>query len=179
MTEQTPEVTPETKPEAEKAPEQPVDEGKGGKSAILADLATERRQRQALEQQINELRQSQVSQSEALAKALGFDKGEKPAADALAEQVGQIQARLDAAERKSNLLTVAQQHGIPQEYQHLLTATDSETLTAQATALADLVKSRNPAAPTPDPSQGAQPLAPQAEIDAEYAKFFPSTPNRK
>lgn len=173
MTEQNQEVTPpQTDSAAAKVPET-ADEGKGGKTAILADLAAERDKRQALEQRMNEIIASQQQQSEALAKALGFDKGEKPEANALAEQVSAIQARLDAAERKSELLEVAQQNNIPPEFQHLLTATDSETLKSQASAIAELVKSRAPSGPTPDPGQGAKPLTPQAEIDAEYAKFYP------
>lgn len=179
MTEQSSE-TPTEQPQqgTEKAPQQQGDEGKGGKSAILADLAAERDKRQALERQMTELQKAQQSQTEALAKAFGLKEGEKPAADQLTEQVSAIQARLDAAERKSRLLEVASEHGIPKEYQHLLTATDGETLMSQAIALAELVKGSKPGAPQPDPSQGPQPLDPQGEVEAEYTKFYPTPPGR-
>lgn len=177
MTEQTPETPAADEsngPDAGKAPTPAGDDGKGGKSAILADLASERDKRQALEKQMTDLRNAQQRQTEALAKAFGLKDGEKPEADQLAQQVGQIQARLDAAERKSTLLEVASEHGIPKEYQHLLTASDGETLKSQAAALAELVKGRQPGSPTPDPSQGAQPISPQAQDDAEYQKFYPN-----
>lgn len=108
----------------------------------------------------------------ALTKAFGIE-GEKPETDKLAEQVGSLQAKIDAAERKSRLLELASEHAIPKNYLHLLTATDDETLTAQATAVAELVKGRTPGTPQPDPTQGAQPTSTDAAAEAEYRAYYP------
>lgn len=54
------------------------DDGKGGKDAILADLAKERDARQALQQQIADLQTAQQSQMDALAKALGLKSDDAP-----------------------------------------------------------------------------------------------------
>lgn len=54
------------------------EEGKGGKSAILADLAKERDARQALEKQIADLQSAQQAQLDGLAKALGFKQDDTP-----------------------------------------------------------------------------------------------------
>jgi cytochrome c556 len=54
------------------------DEGKGGKSAILADLAKERDARQALERQIADLQAAQQTQLDGIAKALGLKSDDTP-----------------------------------------------------------------------------------------------------
>lgn len=181
MTEQDPTPTQDPKPtpqppssETQPAAPKGDDEGKGGKDAILADLSRERDKRQQLEQQMTELQNAQKAQTDALAKAFGLKEGEKPEADKLAEQVGTLQARIDAAERKSRLLELASEHAIPTNYMHLLTGADDETLKAQAEAVAELVKGKTPGTPAPDPTQGAQPTSPEAAADAEYERFYPS-----
>lgn len=66
----------------------PADDGKGGKDAILGDLAKERDKRQALEQQVTELQNAQQSQLDAIAKALGLKSDDTPPdPQALAAQV--------------------------------------------------------------------------------------------
>jgi hypothetical protein len=74
-------------------PADPGDDGKGGKAAILADLATERDKRQQLEAKVNELTTAQQSQMDAIAKALGLKTDEPPDADKLAAQVAEEQGR--------------------------------------------------------------------------------------
>lgn len=86
--------------DSEPIPEpKPDDDGKGGKSAVLADLAKERDARQALEQQVNDLKAAQQSQLDALAKALGLKSDDTPPdPERLAEQVKAEQAKArDAA----------------------------------------------------------------------------------
>lgn len=66
--------------------------GAGGKDQILADLATERDKRQALEQQLQQAQQTQQSQLDAIAKALGLKGDEPPDPDKLASQLTSEQA---------------------------------------------------------------------------------------
>lgn len=133
---------------------QTTDDGKGGKSAVLADLAKERDARQALEQQIADLKKAQEDQTAALAAALGV-KAEDASGDAttaLAEQVKALQAQMAATEREATILKLAANPGsdaegnplpaIPPEYHHLLTATDADALVAQAQSVAALVAAK-------------------------------------
>lgn len=95
--------------------QQSADEGKGGKDAILADLAKERDKRQELEKQIEALKSSTISRDD-LAKALGVAPEETSDADKLAEQLASITSRIDAAEKRAALLESAAEKGIPKEY---------------------------------------------------------------
>lgn len=54
------------------------DPSKGGKDAILADLAKERDKRQALETQVSEMQTAHQQQMDALAVALGVKKDDTP-----------------------------------------------------------------------------------------------------
>lgn len=92
----TPTPDPQPTPPSDPAPTPPADppadpkpdEGKGGKDAILADLAKERDARQALQQQITDMQTAQQEQMDALAKALGLKKDDAPADPAaLAAQI--------------------------------------------------------------------------------------------
>lgn len=56
----------------------PADPGKGGKDAILADLATERDKRQALEKTVTDMQDAQKQQMDALATALGIKPADTP-----------------------------------------------------------------------------------------------------
>lgn len=92
-----PAETPEdTTPPAQVAPDASKDdeEGKGGKAAILADLAAERDKRQALEKQVTDLSAAQQQQLDAIAKALGLKQDDAaPDPAKLAEQVTAEQQR--------------------------------------------------------------------------------------
>lgn len=82
-----------TPPPVDDAPKDGED-GKGGKTAILADLAAERDKRQALEKQVNDLTAAQQSQLDAIAKALGLKQDDTaPDPAKLAEQVTAEQQR--------------------------------------------------------------------------------------
>ncbi|MDQ9081538.1 hypothetical protein RFH37_08240, partial [Cutibacterium avidum] len=73
------------------AGETPQTEGRGSKSAVLADLAKERDKRHQLEAQFSQLR-------DGLAAALGIDQGETPTPEQLTEQLTQAQAETKAAQ---------------------------------------------------------------------------------
>ena len=81
----------------------PADDGKGGKDAILADLAKERDKRQGLETDLQTLKDSQQSQLDAIAKALGLKPDDQPAdpakltADITAAQADAREARQQLA----------------------------------------------------------------------------------
>lgn len=71
----------------------PPDDGKGGKDAILADLAKERDKRQTLEQTVSEMQTAQQAQMDAIAKAFGIKQDDAPDPDALAQQIVAEQAK--------------------------------------------------------------------------------------
>jgi hypothetical protein len=81
----------------------PSDDGKGGKDAILADLAAERDKRQGLETKVQELQTAQQSQLDAIAKALGLKSDDTPpdpeklTADIQAEQARAREAQVQLA----------------------------------------------------------------------------------
>lgn len=131
------------------------DDGRGGKDAVLGDLARERGKRQTLEQQVSEMRTQHQGSLDAIAKALGLKEDEKPEPERLAEQLTDLQQRFAASEAERNKLAVAAAHGItdPADLQ-MLTATDPEGLKQQA----EWVKTKNEAAHTPafqpNPGQG-------------------------
>lgn len=103
----TPDPTPApTDPPADppKTDDSPTDpeKGKGGKDAILADLAAERDKRQALESQVNDLRAAQQQQLDDLAKALGLKSDDDPPDPArLAQEISDEKAKTAAAETRA------------------------------------------------------------------------------
>lgn len=147
------------------------------KKSVLADLAKERDARQALEQKFE-------AQQKAFATALGLSE-EPKTGDELAETVNALTKRLDDAEKRAVKLSIAAEKNIPAEYHDLLTETDTEKLRAQAEKVAVLVAAvskndpQNPAFQA-NPGQGQNGTAdPSAADDAEYERFYPSTPNGK
>jgi hypothetical protein len=98
-----PEPTPPADPPAD-PPKDPADDGKGGKEAILADLAKERDKRQKAEQ-------AQQATLDGIAKALGLKPEDTPPdAAKLTEQVTAEQTRANAAERKLAVFLAAGDH---------------------------------------------------------------------
>lgn len=78
------------------------DDGKGGKDAILADLAKERDKRQELEQKFADAETKRTEQMDALAKALGLKDADNPPDPAkLAEQITAEQSKTTAAETRA------------------------------------------------------------------------------
>lgn len=149
------------------------DDGKGGKTAILADLATERDKRQQLEQTVTEMQAAQQAQMDALAKALGLKSDEPPDPDKLAAQVAEEQGKArDAqvqlaiyrnaasAEANADLLVDSQRF---RDATKDVDPTDAAAMTAAITAFVE----QNPAfkaapgtPPTPPFPGGPRPPAP-------------------
>ena len=77
-------------PEVETTPGGGEEQGAGSKAAVLADLATERDKRQALEAQFNTLR-------DGLAQALGLGQSEEATPEQLAEQLTTAQQEAQQA----------------------------------------------------------------------------------
>jgi hypothetical protein len=80
---------PPAPPDPPADPPKDPDDGKGGKDAILADLAKERDKRQELEGKLTE----QQAQMDAIAKALGLKEDTPPDPEALTAQVEAEQSR--------------------------------------------------------------------------------------
>ena len=149
---------PETQAQPETA--QPdSDDGKGGKTAVLADLAAERDKRQALEQQVQQLQTTQKTQTEALAKAFGVKPEETSNVDALAAQVTALQEQFTAATRSNLVLTVANEHGITDKdtIADLANVADEKAMRNLAARLAKAGEnSSNGGKPKPDLTQGGR-----------------------
>lgn len=146
------------KPDDKKDPDKPDpdDKGAGGKDALKADLARERDKRQELEQSVAALKKSQDEQRDAFAKALGLAPEETSDTDKLSEQLSKLQDRLDGADRRTQVLEVATEHGIGKDDLHMLTGSTAEELKKQA----EWIQGKNTEAekakgkPKADPSQG-------------------------
>lgn len=163
MTEQQPEVKPEESAKPGETPSEtpPAETGKGGKDAILADLAKERDKRQELEGKLTEFEKSQKEQMAALAKAFGVapEEGESTDIEAVTKQLSALQEQMSTAQREAAILKLAAKPGedaegkplpsIPSEYHHLLTATDADALAEQAKSVAGLVAARAAQEQTP------------------------------
>lgn len=136
-------------PPATEAPK--GDDGKGGKAAVLADLAAERDKRQALEKTVADLQKQHDDQWSSLMTGLGVkpESTEANPVETLTQQVQQIQTQLAASERKAAILQVAAAPGttddgqalppIPAEYLHLLENAPTEALAETAKSVAQLV----------------------------------------
>lgn len=69
------------------------DDGKGGKDAILADLAKERDKRQSIEKQLADAQSAQQTTLDNIAKALGLKSDETPDPEKLTAQLTTEQAK--------------------------------------------------------------------------------------
>lgn len=114
------------------------DDGKGGKDAVLADLAKERDQRQALQKTVDDMKDAQAKQAQALAVALGV-KPEETSVDALAAQVKQMQSDLATSRTTSLRQQVALDKRLPPELAARLVGTTEQELAADADALLALM----------------------------------------
>lgn len=95
------EPTPTDPPQDPPAATPPTEDGKGGKDAILADLAKERDKRQGLESQLTDFQTRQQEQMDAIAKALGLKSDDTPPDPAkLTEQITLAQSEAAAANRE-------------------------------------------------------------------------------
>lgn len=169
----TPTPAPPAPAPAPPAPKTADDGGRGGKDAILADLAKERDARKVLEGQMAKL-----------AAAFGVEatKSGKTDLDALTERVAAQEARAAAAELRAMRAEVAQDKQLPAGLAGRLVGTTKEELAADADALLALLPAAagekpadtpaptgetppepaKPNGPAPDPSQGPKGTGPTA-----------------
>lgn len=157
------ELDPKGMPPADPKVDDPdPDDGKGGKGAVLADLAKERKARQALEDQVKELAPLK-DQMAAMAEAFGVKQDPKnPAADVLAT----VQEQLAVMRHESAVLRAANQHNITDEDDlALLESTkDPEAMGKLAVRLAAKTgDDGKPPTPKPDLTQGGKDDPPKPE----------------
>lgn len=136
---------PKPEPPAGEKPDEGDKGRKGGQAQILADLASERDKRQAIETQLTTIQT-------ALASAFGIDAGKQPSAD---ELVADVQKQLTAMQHQSLVDRVARIHGITEtdDLEFLASAKDEEQMGRFA---ARLKAASAPGTPKPDGSQGAK-----------------------
>lgn len=177
-----PSTNPDTAPAAAKTPPWGSDENFKPEEAweLIQRLRKEKApDTKALEAQVTELRASTEARNKALAEALGLAEAPK-SEDALAETVKSLQEKFETSQREANKLRIAADKGVPAEYHHLLTETDTEKLTAQAEMAAEYARLKAAAAGTPQfqanpgQGQGGTPDSPEAIAAAEYERFYPN-----
>lgn len=148
-------------------PPKDPDDGKGGKDAILADLAKERDKRQGLEAQLTELQGAQQQQMDAITKALGLKSEDAPPDPAaLASQIETEKSGRLAAERDLAVYRAASDPEVGANASRLLDSTrfrdsirdidptDTAALSAAIKAAVeadDMFKAAQPAASPPFP----------------------------
>lgn len=150
---------------------------------LIQNLRNEKGSDPTLKTELDQLRQQQQSQRDALAAALGVKPEETSDADKLAQQIESLRGQILTSEKRA----LAAEFKIPEQYQHMLTAVDAAGLRKQATDLVEFAQAAHYAAvtnapPTPPPAfqpnpgqgQGNTPLTPEAQAAAEYEKYYPS-----
>lgn len=139
--------TPQDATPSEVAPETgQTDNGKGGKEAVLADLAKERNATKAAERQLAEL-----------AKRLqDYEDRDKTEAQKLAERAEQAERELSALRVESLRARVALNKGVPADLVEFLTGTDEESLNDQAERLLSRLAPSAPPRPSGDIDQGTR-----------------------
>ncbi len=155
---------------------QATDDGKGGKQAVLADLAAERDKRQELETKLAKLEESQATQAKALAEAFGVKPEETSDVTRLAAQVQALNAQFEATQRQNLVLTVASEHGITDAdtLADLAKVTDEQAMRSLAARLAQSAEARtNTGRLIPDYTQGGRASGGTASTPGqEFAHFL-------
>lgn len=156
------------------APATGEDDGKGGKAAVLADLATERKERQALEAQVQLLTANSEAQKTALAKAFGLTPDETSDVSKLAEQVTALKDQFTQTQRQNVVLAAANEHGIsdPEDLQLLADAKDEDAIKRLAARIAKANEGTSPTKPKPDLSQGRNSGPAPKTPGEEFATFL-------
>lgn len=161
-----------TEPLAPAAPQPPAapEEGRGGKEAVLADLAKERDRRQELERKLTDLEQAGKSQLDAIAKALGLKDDAPDPGQTLAELE---KAQREAAENAAALtrFQVAVEKAVPSHLVEFVTGSTREEVEASVEKVLAAFGAAMPRSPQPDPSQGPQgaPTSLETQIAAAEA----------
>lgn len=164
---------PPTTPPTDTTATPPEDDGKGGKAAVLADLATERDKRQALETQVQQLTAAQQAQKDAFAKALGLKPEETSDVTALAGQVTELQKQFQETQHQNTVLLVANAHGITDKDDLALLQSVKDEATMRTLA-GRIAKAADPSTPKPDLTQGPQggSGAPTGTPEQDFANFL-------
>lgn len=155
--------------------EGPADAGAPGEDAgtkpndkrVLADLARERKKRQALEQQM-------AGFTEALKRLAGEpeDGSDVSELDRLTSRMAALEAQAEESKVAALRMQIVAETGVRADLAEFLTGTDEQTLRQQAQKLvAATATPGGPQRPAPDPAQGAKPSADQlTEIDTRIAE---------
>lgn len=147
----------------------PEDADAGGEKPndkrVVAELARERKRRQALEQQLSGF----TSAIKQLAGEPG-DDGDEAGSDVerLVNRIAALEQQAETNRVEALRMKVASETGVPADLAEFLTATDEDSLRTQAQKLvAATAAATGPKRPNPDPAQGAKPQADQlSELDA-------------
>lgn len=143
-------------PPAPATPSEPAaGDGKGGKEAVLADLAKERDRRQDLERKIADLEQAGKTQLDAIAKALGL-KEDAPDAGQIAAQLEQAQREAAANAAALTRFQVAVEKSVPSHLVEFVSGSTREEIEASVEKVLSAFGAGTPRSPQPDPSQGQQ-----------------------
>lgn len=179
-------VAPTPTPSAEKQPPwgDPANFSPEKAWELIQNLRNEKGGDPSLKTELDQLRQAQTQQRDALAAALGVKPEETSDTDKLAKQIEGLRGQILASEKRA----LAVEFKVPET---MLTATDAEALRAQAASLAEFAQAAHYAAitsapqapppafqPNPGQGQGNAPLTPEAQAAAEYEKYYPSTPSK-
>jgi len=147
---------------------------------LIQNLRNEKGGDPSLKSELEQLRQQQTQQRDALAAALGVKPEETSDTDKLAQQIETLRGQITASERRA----LAVEFRVPE---NMLTATDAAGMRQQAEALVAFAQASHYAATTaapqtpppafqqnPGQGQGNTPPSPEALADAEYEKYYPS-----
>lgn len=151
---------------------------------LIQNLRTEKGGDPSLKTELEQLRQSQEQQRNALAAALGVKPEETSDSDKLAQQIETLRGQILSSEKRA----LAVEFKVPES---MLTATDTDGMRQQAQQLVEFAQAAHYAAATNTPAppppafqanpgqgQGNTPLTPEAQAAAEYEKYYPSTTPR-
>lgn len=143
--------------------------GKGGKAAVLADLATERDKRQALEQTVAQMQQAQKDQMAAIAAAFGVKPDDK---DDGTQLLTTLQQQVAAMQHESLVHRIAATHQIADtdDIELLKSAKDEDTMTRLAGRLA-AANAEPDQTPKPDLTQGAKGAGAPPEVQPGVARL--------
>jgi hypothetical protein len=148
---------------------------------LIQNLRSEKGGDPSLKTELEQLRQQQQSQRDALAAALGVKPEETSDSDKLAQQIESLRGQILTSEKRA----LSVEFKVPE---HMLTASDADGLRKQASDLAEFAKAAHYAAvtnqpappppafqPHPGQGQGGGPMTPEAQAAAEYEKYYPSS----
>lgn len=133
--------------------------GEGGKKA----LDEERKARKAAEKELGELK----------TRLQAIEDKDKSELERAQSRLQELEQQYGEEKAQRLRLSVASEHSIPADYVDLLTATDEESLTAQAKRVAELVKANQAPEYARNPGQGAgsgEPAKPTVSSGRELYK---------